>query len=191
MKLKLTVVVCAALALGMLVTACAKPPTEEMNNAIEAVTRAENNIDAVTYAGNTIARAKDALARMQTEAAAKRYDAARSYAAEATAAAERAITEGRAGAARAREEAAALVAELPPLVAETRQEIAAAQTANLPLDFTVITTDFNTASYNADQAQEAYDGSRYQDSINLGRTARSGLADISQQISNAATARRK
>jgi len=102
---------CMALVLAMLAIGCAKPPTEDMNNAAEAVTRAENDKDAVTYAFNSITRAKDALARMNVEADAKRYDAAKSYAAEAIAAAERAIADGRAGAERARNEASALVAQ--------------------------------------------------------------------------------
>ncbi|MDR2102358.1 MAG: DUF4398 domain-containing protein, partial [Treponema sp.] len=70
---------------------CAKPPTEEMNNAAAAVTRAENDADAVTYAGNLLVRARDTLTRMQIEAEAKRYDAARALAAEAISAADKAI----------------------------------------------------------------------------------------------------
>ena len=186
MKEKLGILICAILVFGMLATACAKPPTEEMDSAVEAVTRAENDINAITYAGNSIARARDALSRMQAEAASKRYDTARTYAAEAVAAAERAISEGRTGAARARDEASALVSELPPLVAETRQGIDAAQAADLVLDFDSLGRDFDTACRNVDQAQDALSDSRYQDALGLGRTARSELTGINQQISSAA-----
>jgi hypothetical protein len=68
--------------LGLILTACAKPPTEEMDNALAALTRAENDPDAVMYAANLIARARSALTQLQAEAAAKRYDAARTYAQE-------------------------------------------------------------------------------------------------------------
>lgn len=178
--------ICGILILVVLAVGCAKPPTEEMNNATEAVTRAENDKDAVTYAAGSIARAREALEKMNLEAASKRYDTAKSYAAEAVAAAERAISEGHAGAARARDEANALVSELKPMIDDTRQGISAAITANLPLDFDTITQDFDLACRNTDQAQAAIFGSRYQDALKLGRTARSGLVDINQQLSNAA-----
>jgi hypothetical protein len=167
---------------------CAKPPTEEMNNAAEAVTRAENDNDAVTYAGNSIARAKDSLARMRAEADSKRYDAALAYANEAIAAAERAISEGRAGAARAREDASKILSQLPPLIAETEQGINAALTAGLPIDVDSVIADFKTAERNAGQAQTAFSGTRYQESIDKGSAARTGLNNINMQLSVAAMA---
>jgi hypothetical protein len=176
---------CIALVLAMLAMGCAKPPTAEMNNATEAVTRAENDSNAVTYAGGSIARAKDALARMNSEAAAKRYDSARSYAAEAIAAAERAINDGRTGAERARNEAANFIADLKPLLAETEQGINAARAARLPLDFKSIDTEFDTARSNIAQAEAAYAGSRYAETIDRGRAARLGLNSINQQLSTA------
>jgi hypothetical protein len=188
MKKTPKILLCAVLVLAAFVMGCAKPPTEEMNNATEAVTRAENDYDAVTYAGNSVSRAKDALARMNQEAAAKRYDAAKSYAAEAIAAAERAINEGRAGAARARDEASALVSQLKPLIAETEQGIEAARAAKLPLDFPAIDRDFDTAQFNADEAQAALSGKRYQTALDRGRAARSELNSINQQLSVAAMA---
>ena len=189
MKQKLFFFVCTALVLGLLATACAKPPTEEMNNAIEAVARAENDMDAVTYAGNSIARAKDALARMHSEAASKRYDQARSYAAEAINAAERAITDGRTNAARARDEASSLVSALRPLVEETGQRLDNAVAARLPIDSAALRRDFGVARSNVDQAGEALNGRRYQDAITLGQSARSDLNGINQRLSDAAAAR--
>jgi flagellar biosynthesis/type III secretory pathway protein FliH len=158
-----------------------------MNNAVEAVTRAENDSDAVTYAGNLLARARDALTQMHAEASSKRYESAKSYAAEAIATAERAISEGRAGATRSRNDAAALLSELNTLAEDTRQGIDAARSAGLSLNYNQVEQDYDTARNTTDQAQGAYTGGRYQDSINLGRTARSGFADINRQLSEAAT----
>jgi hypothetical protein len=123
---------------------------------------------------------------MNAEAASKRYDTAKSYAAEAIAIAERAIEEGRAGAARARDEAAALVLELPPLIAETKQGITAAEKAGLPLDFEAINNGFDTACRNADQASSSLSADRYDDALKFGRSARTDLNGISQQLSSAA-----
>jgi hypothetical protein len=170
------------------VLGCAKPPIAEMNNAKEAVARAENDADAALYAGSSLARARDALTRMQTEADSKSYDAAKTYAAEAEAAADKAIADGRAGAARAREEAAALVAGLPPAIAETGQGLRAAQSAGLPLDYNALNSDFDAARSDADQAQAALSGNRYQDALSKGRSAQAGLGDINQKLSDAATA---
>ncbi|MDR1858786.1 MAG: DUF4398 domain-containing protein [Treponema sp.] len=185
MKQKLTVLIIAGLVLGMLAVGCAKPPTEEMNNAIEAVTRAENDNDAVTYAENSIARARDALTRMHNEAASKRYDAAKSYATEAIAAAERAISEGRTNAARARDEASALVSGLMPLVEETGGRLDNAIAARLRIDSAALLRDFSTARNNAGQAQEALNGRYYQSAISLGQTARSDLSEINRKLSEA------
>jgi hypothetical protein len=179
---------CAALVLGLALGGCAKPPTEEMNNAVEAVTRAENDADAAMYAGNALARARDALNRMQAEADSKRYDAAKTYASEAISAAERAIADGRAGAQRAREEAAALVAGLGPLIAETDQGIKAAQAAGLPLDFAALGREFDTARNNSDQAEVALAGGQYRDALEKGRNAQADLNSINQELSGAVMA---
>jgi hypothetical protein len=182
MKLTLSIF-CTALALAMLAIGCAKPPTEEMNNAIEAVTRAENDIDAVTYAGASIARAREALANMRSEADSKRYDAAKAYAIEATGAAERAISEGKAGAERARSEAVALVSQLRPLIADTEQGLKAAEKAKLALDFDALERELDNAIYNTDEAQAAINGGRYANALERGRNARIGLNSINQQLS--------
>jgi hypothetical protein len=188
MKTTQKILICVLLVLAMCAMGCAKPPTEEMNKAADAVTRAENDNDAVTYAGNSINRAKDSLARMYSEAESKRYDAALAYANEAIAAAERAINDGRVGAARAREDAANLLSQLRPLFTETEQGINAALAAGLPIDTESVINEFNTAGRNMDQAQTAFSGSRYQDSIDKGRAARSGLNSVNMKLSIAAMA---
>ena len=193
MKFTQKMLTCLLLVMAFSLAGCAKPPTEEMNNAVEAVTRAENDSNAVAYAADTLARAREALGRMHSEAASKRYDSAKSYAAEAIASAERAITEGQQGAARVKDEAAALINELKPLVVETGQGIAAAEKAKLPLDFKSINNTFDTARRNVDIADSALSANKYQDAIKIGRSARSDLNGINQQLSNAAisTSRKK
>jgi hypothetical protein len=130
---------------------------------------------------------------MQAEADSKRYDAAKTYAAEAITAAEKAIADGRAAAARAREDAAALIAGLKPAIAETEQGIDAAQAAQLPLDFAALNQDLEAVRLSADQAEVALAGDQYQDALDKGRNARAGLNDIDQQLSSAVivTSRKK
>jgi len=166
----------------VLMTGCTKPPTEEMNNAEEAVARAENDPDAVNFAGNLVQRAKDSLALMHEEADVKRYDSAINYANDAIALAERAINEGRADAGRTRQQAINSLAEVRPQLLETEKRIENAKTAKLPLDYGSIDGDLNTAQRTYDQAQSALSGNRYQEAIFLSNNVRSSLAGINQKL---------
>jgi hypothetical protein len=193
-SIRSTLILFTLLALTMFLTGCAKPPTEEMDNAIAAVTRAENDPDAVAYGGPSIIRAREALANMQTEAGAKRYDAAKTYALEAVNAAERAIADGRAGAQRAREEAAALLSGVRGSLEETEKNLEAAKgVKNIQVDFDALGADFNSAKNMTDQAQTALSQADYQNSINKCQSARSILGDINTTLSQAAigTSRKK
>jgi len=166
----------------VLMTGCTKPPTEEMNNAEEAVARAENDPDAVNYAGNLVQRAKESLALMHEEADAKRYDAAKTFAEDAIALADRAINEGRVEAMRTREQAINNLSALRPQLLETEKRIDNAKAAKLPLDYGSIDSDFNTAQRTYDQAQSAVAGSRYQEAIFLSNNVRSGLNAVNQKL---------
>jgi hypothetical protein len=175
--------------LGLILTACAKPPTEEMDNALAALTRAENDPDAVMYAANSITRARSALTQMQAEAAAKRYDAARTYAQETISAAEKAISDGRAGALRAKNEADGLMARLSAAIAETEGAIGnARQVRNSGLDFQAISRDFDAARLTFDQAQVAASSGNYKEALDKGQTVRSALDNINARVSEAVMA---
>jgi PBP1b-binding outer membrane lipoprotein LpoB len=185
----LTIVLVLAVFLG----GCAKPPTEEMDAAQAALTRAENDPDAVAYGSPSIIRARDALANMRTDAAAKRYDSAKTFAQDVVNAAERAIADGKAGAQRARDEATNLLNGVRTGLGETEKNIAAAQGKNIPLDFNSINGDFNTAKTQADQAQTSLNGADYQGSIQKSQSARSILGSIDNRLtqSSIATSRKK
>lgn len=162
--------------------ACATPPTEEMNKAQNAVTRAENDADAVAYAPNILVRARDALGRMQNEANAKRYDAAKNYASEAISNAERAIADGKAAAERARQEATNLVNSLQTPLAETATALDSAQQNNLQLDYNSLSGDLNQANRTYDDAQQSLSTNNYPDAITKGNTVRPLLSNINDRI---------
>jgi hypothetical protein len=166
---------------------CAKPPTEEMENATTTVTRAENDPDAITYAASTLARARDAISRMRSEAEAKRYDAAKNYAAEAISAAEKAIADGRAAATRTREEAATLLTQVKTSLTETGTSLENAKgVKNIDLDFQSLDQDYDSAQRTTAQAEVSLAGNNYQDSIDKSRTARGILSVINTKVSGAA-----
>jgi len=173
-----------------LLAACAKPPIAEMDSAKEAVFRAENDEAAVLYGSGSLSRAKDSLRRMQTEADSKRYDAAKTHAAEAVSAAERAIADGKTGLARARSEAESLIAGLKPAIEETERNINGARYSQLKLDFNQINRDFKNAKDTAEQAETDQAMGRYQNALDKGNSVRAALGSINQQIAGA-TPRKK
>jgi len=186
MKLIQNSLICVLLVFLAVITGCTRPPTEEMNKAEESVTRAENDYDAVNYAGNLVERAKESLVLMREEADAKRYDAAINYANDAISMAERAINEGRAAASRTRDEATTVISGVRSQILETEQRIDNAKAASLPLDYDTIDSDFNTAKRTFDQAQSSMSNNRYQEAIFLSNNVRSGLNGINQKLGTSA-----
>ncbi|MDR1247923.1 MAG: DUF4398 domain-containing protein [Treponema sp.] len=186
---RISFVLMITLALTALMSGCAKPPVEEMENAEAALVRAENDPDAVAYGSPSIARARDALSNMRTEAAAKRYDAAKTYAQEAIAAAERAIADGRTGAQRARDEASAALNGALSSLGETQKNIDAARDVRgIQLDFDSIDGDYASARNQTDQAQNSLNTANYRDSLEKSQSARSLLGNINARISQASIA---
>ncbi|MCL2380615.1 MAG: DUF4398 domain-containing protein [Treponema sp.] len=180
-------IVAAVFVLMAVMTACARPPVEEMNMAHDAVIRAENDVNAVNYAGNTLIRARDILTRMQSEADARRFDEARNFAAEAIRLAELAIAEGRSGAAWARDDAVNLLDSLGAQLAETTNALnAAGQAGVLNVDFDALSRDLYSARLNYDNARQNLAVSNYGDAIANGQGARFLLGHINGRLNEAA-----
>ena len=167
---------------ALVLSACATPPTEEMQKAHDAVIQAESDSEAVAYAGNALIRARDALTRMESEAEAKRYDAAKNYAAEAISNAERAIADGKSGAVRAKDEAASLLNSLAGSLAETISAVNNAKAQNLPLDFDSLVRDINLAQKTLDDAWQSFYSGNYLDAAGKAQNVRALLADINGRL---------
>jgi len=188
MKIKLFYIFCIGLVLFM---GCAKPPTEEMERAREAVFKAENDANAVQYAPGTLARAKDAIKRMDMEADSKNYEAAKNLAAEAIAAAEKAINDGRNSAQRAGEEAGSLISGLRSEIDETTKNVASARYSQLPLDYNSMDKTIVNAHNMTDQAEVDQAMGRNKEALEKAKSVRADLNDINQKIANAAIGRKK
>lgn len=168
-----------------LLAGCAKPPIAEMDSAREAVFQAESDEAAVLYGGSSLSRARDSLRRMQVEADSKRYDAAKTHAAEAIAAADRAIADGKAGVARAKSESESLIAGLRPAIEETERNINGARYSLLKLDYAQMNRELKKDKETTEQAEVDQAMGRYQDAAEKGRSVRASLNAINQQISDA------
>ena len=168
-----------------LFAACSTPPTEDMERAYDAVTRAENDTNAVAFASNILVLARDALTRMQNEADAKRYDSAKIYAAEAILHAERAITEGKTNTGRAKSEAENMVNSLARPLAETANSLETAwQEEKLRLNLPALTADMETANNTYNNARENLQNERYNETISQCQTVRSLLAGINASLTD-------
>lgn len=168
----------------VLLAGCAKPPVEEMNNAVAAVSRAENDPDVVNYATNALARAREALSQMQAEADAKRYDNARSLAADAQSLAEKAISDSRAAALRIREEADSAIRAMQNAISETEQTLNNARRSRpAGVNVNQLDRDFANARGTADQAVIAQTESRYREAIDKSQAVRSALSAITSSLS--------
>jgi PBP1b-binding outer membrane lipoprotein LpoB len=187
-------VLMSVLALMVFMSGCAKPPTAEMEAAQAALTRAENDADALAYGSPSLIRARDALANMQSEAKAKKYDSAKTYAQEVISAADKAIADGKTGAQRARDEATNLLNGVQTMVGETQKNIAAARSRNVRgVDFTAINGDFDNARNQVVQAQTALSSADFRGSIEKSQSARAILGSIDNRLTQTsiATSRKK
>ncbi|MDR0388788.1 MAG: hypothetical protein LBH73_01815 [Spirochaetaceae bacterium] len=175
--------ICAVLFLA-LASGCAKPPAEEMEAARDAVTRAENNANAVTYAEAGVRRARSALERMYEEANAKRYDAAKSAAAEAVAAAEKAIIDGQAASAKAADDASGLIVSAKSEIQAAEHALDAAWKGGVRnVNFGALNEEAEKAWHSVEQAEMSLAQGRARDALNEAETARRSAAQISLALS--------
>lgn len=165
---------------------CSKPPTDEMNRAIEALTRAENDYDAVNYADNTLSRAREALRKMQEEAGVKRYETAKNFAADVVTLSERAVSEGRAEAIRVREEAANVVVALQIPLSEAETALNGANAGNFNVDYSGLTEILEEAKTAMEEAERSLSENTFEDVIEKSRDVRSALNGINAQLNEAA-----
>ncbi|QQO10763.1 DUF4398 domain-containing protein [Breznakiella homolactica] len=174
-----------SLIIAAAIMGCAKPPTQEMEAAQAAVTRAENDPDAVAYAEATVRRARSSLERMQQEASAKRYDSAKTYAQEATAAAEKAIADGKAAAVRGRDDATRLITEAKRAADEASNALNSARAAqNRRINFETLGEQINNARNLTEQAEMDLARNAVADATTKAENARSILAGTMTAISD-------
>ncbi|MDR3130428.1 MAG: hypothetical protein LBU18_02675 [Treponema sp.] len=164
---------------------CEKAPVEEMAAATEALIRAENDPDAVSFGETSLNRARDSAFRMRMSANSKRYEDAIALAAETISAAEKAISDGRAAAQRARDEAAGLIASVKESFTEINGLISSAGQRGLKLDYLALDKDMEDVRSAIEQA-EADAVSRPKEAIDKAQSARAALSDIRSRISQGA-----
>ena len=180
----------ALLILGLF--ACAKPPQAEIDAAKAAVAKAAANSDVVTYAPELLARAQDALSRMQAELTAKKYDKVKTLALEASAAAEKAITEAVANKEKVKADAAALIAAMKKAIPEAEKTIAAAK--RIPrtgLDFAALARAIAGARSSLTAAEADQANGNFMAAFNKASAVQTALADGERTVATAVQAATK
>lgn len=179
----------ALVVLVLVLGACAKPPTAEIEAATAAVAKADADADAVQYAAPSVARAKDALARMQAAVEAKQYDSAKSLAQETIQAAEKAIADGASAKTRARDEASTLLQTVKTALAETTASLtAAARVRGIGLDVAGTDREIKAAARVVEAMGADISAGNFNAAITKGQNARATLGTIQQRISGAVQA---
>lgn len=173
----------------LLIAACAQPPKAEVDAATAAVAKAEADQDAGVYAPESLARAKEALARMQGELDAKKYDSAKALAIEATQSAEKAIADGQSGKERMKKSAEDLFPALKKAFSEAQKALdSGKKTRGVKLDFAALTLDLENAQKQIAAAEADYAAGDYKASVSKGEAARTRLADLTARVSDAVRA---
>jgi len=177
-------ILAALLILGLF--ACAKPPQAEIDAAKAAVAKAAANSDVVTYAPEALAKAQDALSRMQTELTAKHYDKVKTIALEASAAAEKAISDALANKEKVKADAAALIAAMKKAIPEAEKTVAAAK--RIPrtgLDFAALAKALAGAKSSLAAAETDQANGNFMAAWNKASAVQTALADGERTVATA------
>lgn len=183
-------VLAALLVVGLF--ACAKPPQAEIDAAKAAVAKAAANSDVVTYAPAALARAQDALARMQTELTAKKYDKVKTLALEASAAAEKAATEALATKEKVKADAAALIAAMGSRIPAVEKTVnAAKRIKKTGLDFAALAKVIANAKASLAAAAADNASGSYMAAWTKASDVQTSLANTEQAVTSAVQAATK
>ena len=156
--LKVLIPVAFVLALA----ACAKPPQADIDAARSAVAAAGKNADIVAYAPESLKSAQASLAQMEKELTAKRYDKVKTLALEAKAMAGTAANDVVNNKAKARADAASLIAALQRALPAASAKVAAARRiAGVKLDFAALNQALAQAKAGVADAQNDLSGGNY------------------------------
>jgi hypothetical protein len=180
----------AVAALSVLaIVSCAKPPLAEMDAATAAFAKAEADADTRAYAPDSLAKARDTISRMKSEADAKRYDAAKGLAKEATEASEKAIKDGASAKLKAKDDAAAAIQAAKTALADARNAFTGAKAVRrIKLDSKAVDLVLQDAAKDITAAEGDASKADYRAALTKAQGARTKLADILQKISEAVRA---
>jgi len=175
--------------LALMLLACAKPPQAEIDSAKAQVARAAGDADVKAYAPDTLKRAQEALAKMEAELTAKKYDRVKAYAAEAQSAGIAAFADAKTGKERVRTQAMSLIDAVKKALPEAEGTYASVRRLRPPaLDLAAAADTIAEAKATLAEAEQALTGGSYLSARDKAQDAQTALADLVQSMSEAVQA---
>lgn len=175
--------------LALTILACAKAPQAEIDSAKAQVAKAAQDADVQAYAPDTLKRAEEALAKMQAELAAKRYDKVKAFAAEAQSAAIAAFADAKMAKDRVKGQAASLIEAAKAALPEAEKTLASAlKLRPAKLDLAAASKALADAKAAIAEAEAALSGGDFLKSRDRAQAAQTGLADLMKTMSEAVQA---
>lgn len=188
-RMKWLIAALSVAALVITLGSCAKPPKAEVDAAVAAVARAEGDADVLMYAPESLARAKDSLAKMQKELEAKKYDAAKALAQETVQSAEKAIADGKSNKERAKSSATSTLSAVKTALDEAEKALAAAKkTRGVKFDFPAAAAEIDALKKSVASAEADFNNGAYKSALEKAESAQSKIRDLMNKIAEAVRA---
>jgi hypothetical protein len=183
----------AAIALTALVFAgCAQPPQAEVDAARAKVAAAMKDADILTYAPESLQKAKDALARMEKNLADRKYPEAKTEALQAASLAAGAKADVVAARERVKNEAATTIDQAKKLLASLLPAVSVAKKAKpAGLDLAALDKDLADARAKLADADSALGAGNFVSARDGASAARASFSEIEKRISDAIQKARK
>lgn len=184
----------SVLTLGLvLVAGCAKPPTVEVESARQSIQEARS-ADAGEYAPQSLSGAEDALAALDAELKAqeekfalfRKYDQAKTMAANAQSAGKKAADDAAAAKERARQEATQLLEENKVALEETRGMLKKAPRGKgTSMDMAAMQADLDGVAASLSEIESILMGGRYLEAKTKAEAARATIEQVRSEITMA------
>lgn len=178
MRIKSILVACSVLLLLLLVSGCAKPPTEEIE-AAKAAIEAAKAAEADVYAPNEFGAAQSALADAEAKVGNKKYDLAKTSAIQAKEKADAAVTAAGPAKAKAKAEAEQQLTEARAAVTEVKGMI---ETAPPKADLGTLKTDVEQVETGLTEADAAYNREDYKGAASKAKAIKRNVAGIRDSV---------
>jgi hypothetical protein len=181
-----------AIAIAALVLSCAQPPKAEIDAARAKVATAQKDADILTYAPDSLKRAKDALERMEKFLLDKKYPEAKAAAVQAASLADGAKADVTGAKEKAKADATGLVAAGKNALAALLPTVSTAKKAKpAGLDLVALDKDLATARQKLADADTALGAGNFAAAREGASAANAAFSELEKRIADAIQKARK
>lgn len=173
---------CLIMGLTLVVVACAKPPTQELD-AAKAALDAAKAAEAEVYAPDTYRSASNTLNEANAKVEQKDYEGAKASAIQAKEVADRAKSEADTNKRQTRDEAQAVINRVAPGLTDARTSLGnAPRGKGADEDLDQLNADLGQAESNLSDARGSLNSGKYKDALSQARSSESKLSPIQSSV---------